>query len=1050
MFKTFPTAGASRIALLAGAGIAALAFATPGYAQDAAGAQSGDSGQACPDTNSDGVCDPAVNADGSDTSTGIVVTGSRIRNPAVENLEPTQSVDDSYLKQRNFINAADALNDLPNVRNSVTPDGNQGSSGVGVNFINLFGLGTQRSLSLINGRRVVSSNSPANAGLSNPGVQVDVNIIPTALIERIDVVSIGGAPVYGSDAIAGTVNYILKDDFEGLELSGTTGITEEGDSFRYQLAGTFGTNFAGGRGNITATTFYSRQDGLLANARDFLRSGIANCSNEANPDGTRRFDGSLFINQNIAPDTGPGDGNPGFVLCPNFNVANLNQNGVVDLAGGFASYFSPAVRARNLTFNPDGTLRPYVPGIQNRSIFELGGDSFRFPDFEQVTSDLERFSGQLYANYDLTDNVTLFGEAMYFESSGTNLVEQPGFNSTFLGGRLGPVFFRAANPLLTAQARATLLALGDNDGNPATERTFRLERVNLDLANTSTTTENQLLRFVGGVRGDFNIFADNAWNYEVSFNYGRSKIVDLRQDINLQNYVNSLNECRTDLPFNAFPGSGLTPIADSNCVPVSLFGFGTASADAIDYITFRNRNVSVLEQYVANANVGGDLFRLFGNAVSFNVGYEYRREEGRFDASEPAEEGRGVDAAVADVSGAFDIHEVFGELFVPLISPANDFFINRLDVFGRGRYVENSINGGFFAWSAGGALGIIPDVTFRGNYTRSFRAPAIAELFAPQIVVRRFVGDFCSPGNRNAGAVPEIRARNCAAFLSAFPGATPLIAQNVSVPALTGGNPNLQNEVADSFTFGVVLEPRFLRNFQMTVDYIDIEIAQPIVNLSTAAIAAACFDNENFDTSDPANGNQFCSLIRRDAQGQVINDPSNPAVTEGFVNGALIQYSGIEGTMNYRTGLAGVGVPGNLSMRGALTYVRERFNSATGVNVQRVDAVVDDPEFRGQLAVQYALENYGLGAVINYTGEQLVSRFNRGPSPNDTREFDQYDDFVTVDANFFFETDDDYRFNFNVTNLFNRQGQEYFGILIPASINDSFGRRYTVSVTKRF
>lgn len=1021
--------------------LASLAGASPALAQDAP-APAAD--EICADANANGVCD-------SEETDGIVVTGSRIRNPNVENLEPTQTVDKTFLEQRNFINVADALNTLPLVRGSVTPNGNQGGSGVGVNFINLFGLGSQRSLTLLNGRRVVSSNSPSNEGLANPGVQVDANIIPTALVERIDVVSIGGAPVYGSDAIAGTVNYILKDDFQGAELTATSGITEEGDTFRFQVTGTFGTNFDGGRGNVTVTGFYSQQDGLLSNERDFLRAGIANCSNETLANGQRRFDGSLFINQNIRPDTGVNDGNPGFVLCPNFNVSNLNQNGVVNLgATPFAAYFSPAVRANNLTFNSDGTLRPYIPGIQNRSIFELGGDSFKFPDFEQVTSDLERFSVQTYANYELTDNVTLFAEGMYFESQGTNLVEQPGFNASFLGGRLGAVFFRAANPLLTTQARNTLLALGDNDNNPATVRTFRLERVNLDLANTSTTTENQLLRFVGGARGEFNALGDSPWNYEVSFNYGRSRITDLRQDINLQNFVNSVNECRTDLPFNAFPSSGLTPIADAACRPVSLFGANTSSRAAIDYITFQNRNLSVLEQYVANANVGGSLFNLFNNPVSFNVGYEYRREEGSYDASDFAEEGRGIDAAVADISGSFEVNEVFGEVLVPLITPSNDFFIRRLDFFGRGRYVDNSINGGFFAWSAGGSVGIIPDVTFRGNFTRSFRAPAINELFAPRIVTRGFIGDFCSPGNRTAGAVPETRNRNCTAFLAKFPNATPLIAQNVSVPLFSGGNPSLENEEADSFTFGVVLEPRFIPNLAITVDYIDIKIAKPIVSLSAAAIAAACFDNETFDTNDPANGNQFCSLIRRDAEGQVVNDPVNPAVTQGFVNGALIKYSGIEGTMTYRTKLDGIGLPGGLSLRGALTYVRERFVSATGVNVQRSDGVVGDPQFKGQLAAQYTTDNFGIGTVVNYTGEQLVSRFNRGPSPNDTREFDQFEDFVTVDANIFFLTEDKFRFNFNVSNLLNRQGQEYFGILVPASLNDSFGRRFTLGVTKKF
>ncbi|NQX94580.1 MAG: TonB-dependent receptor plug domain-containing protein [Erythrobacter sp.] len=162
--------GRARAGLAATVALSALVVASPAFAQDEDVSIAGEVEE--------------------EQQSVITVTGSRIRNPAAENLEPTTFIDESFLEQRNFINAADALNDLPLIRGSVTPDGNQGESGVGVNFINIFGLGSQRSLTLINGRRVVSSNSPANAGLANPGVQVDLNIIPTALIERVDVVSI--------------------------------------------------------------------------------------------------------------------------------------------------------------------------------------------------------------------------------------------------------------------------------------------------------------------------------------------------------------------------------------------------------------------------------------------------------------------------------------------------------------------------------------------------------------------------------------------------------------------------------------------------------------------------------------------------------------------------------------------------------------------------------------------------------------------------------------------------------------------------------------------
>ena len=1037
MKKTNEIAVRRKGVLFASAGLAAMALTTvaaPAMAQDSAN-----------------TAEPADNIDSStlepdtldDTGNAILVTGTRIRNPAIENLEPTTSLDDEYLDQRAFINVADAINELPGIRGSVTPNEGQGENGAGVNFINIFGLGTNRTLTLVNGRRVVSSNSPAVASNALAGTQVDVNIIPTALVDRIDVVSIGGAPVYGSDAIAGTVNFILKDDFEGLELTATGGITDEGDNETYRFEGVYGTNFADGRGNLVLSGFYSNTEGVLSNDRDFLLRNIASCQNTAN------FDSSVFLNQNVGFNEGPGDGNPNFLLCPNFNVSNVNRNGVVNFSGA-ASFFDPELRAQNLVFQPDGTLRPYEVGIQNRSFFEVGGDGFQFSDFEQITSDLERLSFSTYMNYDLTDNITAFAEGQYFESVATELVEQPGFNSLLLGGRLGALTFSINNPLLTEQARNTLIAAGVDP----VDGTFTTERVNLDIANTSANTEQEFIRGVVGVRGEFGGLFDNIWNFEASFNYGRSKLTDFQQDIDLQNFTNAAAACRTDLPFEVFPTSGLSPQEDPNCVPLSLFGENTASDAAIDYVTANNTNTSVLKQYVANVNFGGDLFALFSDPLSFNLGYEFRREEADFQPSEFEQSGRGLEAPTVPVSGGFSVHEVFGELFVPIISSADDFFIDSFDIFGRGRYVENDIAGGFFAWTAGAALSPIPDITFRGNFTRSFRAPAVAELFSPQSVGRDFVSDFCQPGSIDSGAVPAIRRRNCDAFLGVFPNGTPLLANNAAVPILQGGNPDLQNEKADSFTFGVVLQPRTLGNLSIAVDYVDISLSDPIVELDTGDIAAGCFDNENFDLSDPANGNQFCSLIRRDANGQVIIDTLNPGVTTGFVNGAFFEYEGIEAKANYSTGLDRFGLPGSLAMRGDLSYVRRRITSSTGVNPQRSDGILGDPQFAGQFAMQYDQGTFGLGTVVNYTGEQLASRFNRGPSPNDTREFDQYDDFVVVDVNAFVRFADHFRLTGVVRNLFNRQGQEYFGDLIPATVfdglGDALGRRYTLSLTAEF
>lgn len=263
---------------------------------------------------------------------------------------------------------------------------------------------------------------------------------------------------------------------------------------------------------------------------------------------------------------------------------------------------------------------------------------------------------------------------------------------------------------------------------------------------------------------------------------------------------------------------------------------------------------------------------------------------------------------------------------------------------------------------------------------------------------------------------------------------------------LSGGNPGLRNETADSYTFGVIFTPSFAPRFSVSVDYINIKISDPISNLSVATITGACFDNPSFNTSDPANGNQFCSLIKRDATGQVINDPKNPGVTSGFVNGKQIKLDAIQATLDYTFPLLG----GNFSTSGDVFYLLNRLNDITGIAPTQSEGLIGDPIWQGQLRLRYKREHFGASTNLNYVGRQALSYTNRGESPNDFREFDSYEPYTTVDSSVWFTTDDDFRLTLSVTNLFNRIGQKYYGYIVPGSINDSLGRRFAVTAAKKF
>ncbi|GGD88194.1 TonB-dependent receptor [Tsuneonella deserti] len=1031
----------SLVATIVAAGI----IAVPAIAQDApAPTEEADRPL---ENNPDGV---QTEADGRDSADGlIVVTGSRIRRPDYDSAEPTQVISSQYINERAITNVADALNEGPAIRGSVTPNGAQGSFGQGVNFVNNYGLGSNRTLTLVNGRRFVSSNVATLFNQASAGTQVDLNVIPTALTERVDIVSVGGAPVYGSDAISGVVNVVLNTKFDGVDLQATAGVTERGDGFRYNGTAVVGKNFLDDALNVTLSYSRDRSEGILQNARDFYRDNLGNVTNptEAQAAALIGRTGITSINDGRINTTIPFDGTatddiPGTILARDITIPYLTGGGLITATAGGAG------TAYNFQFDSNGNLVPFDRGIAFPGIYGSGGDpnAFRFSDYGQITSDLKRDIANGFVTWELAPALTFFLEGTYYTSRGDELVQQPSFNSNLFGGANGPLTFSVNSPFLTTQARDLLVSRGVS--------LFQVSRASADLADLTGYSKTRLYRGVAGVRGDFNLFNGREFNYEVSANFGRNRITDVGQDINRQNFINAVNVasvggqivCTTaKTTGGGYAAPGGTPVADANCVPLNLLGEGLSDPAARAYVIQESRTVSKLEQDDFLATVSGSPFDIFGNSVGLSAGYEHRREAASFTPSEFQQQGLGRSVAIGPVSGSYNVDEVFGEVNVPLITPSNGIgFINRLEAFGRGRYVDNTVNGGFFSWAAGGLFSPIPDITFRGNYTKSFRAPAITELFLPISPTFTNVPDLCSAGNRNAGPAPETRNRNCEAFLAKYPTATPLQASQATVPGLSGGNPNLDNEVANSYTFGAVLRPRFLRNFVASVDYVRINITKPITQLSVAQIASACFDNENFDASDPANGNAFCSLIRRDATGQVPYDAANPAVTSQFINGNRIFFSGIQGGFDWILDAPFLSSDSKFEIGGTGLYVRRRLIDTTGVAPTRSDGVFGDPKFAGQVNFRYWNDDWGTSISTNIVGKQIASRTEA------VREIQAYKGYATVNASVYFDVQDDFRFTFSVSNLFDRIGQAYYGYLIPGSINDAFGRRFAVSVNKTF
>lgn len=786
----------------------------------------------------------------------IVVTGSRIARAGYDTLQPAQVISAQTINDRGFINVGDALNELsafgaPGSNNT----GQQSGSNVGQQFVNLYGLGAQRTLVLVNGRRFVSGNAPTPPGtFGGPpaGQEVDLNNIPAGLVDRIEVLSVGGAPIYGADAIAGTVNIILKDKYQGVSLDGQYGISRHGDGESYALRALAGANFADDRGNVTTAIEYSDQRGLTYLNRP-----------RTLPYGTfQPSDACKAL---------------GFSACyvPNATVPSIFPGGIPTINAGLANAGSPTypsaihnAAGQVVAFAPDGTLQPVNLGIQNNGlVFGSGGDGDNLAGQSSFIAPLKRTIISSLAHYDITDNVRAYVETEYSHSAGTQIAQQPSYQSAFFASQKGaaPIKFTTSNPFLNSQAAATLNAAGAS--------TFYLSRANLDLAPQTFTNSIDTYRIVAGLKGKFDLFGRKI-NYDGSFNYGRSEGRETYYDINEANFLNAIDvvtnpatgqiACAvTVVPPPLVPGQGGQPSSVTQCQPLNLFGAGAPSKAARAFVTARDSAVSVLTQRDVELNANGSPFDLWAGPLQIAAGFEYREESGSYNVDAFAAAGLGRNAPSSSVAGGYHSTEFYAETTIPIVSPEMRApLIYSLELEGSYRNIDNNLAGKADVYTMGGRYSPVKGLQFRGNFTHSVRAPSIEELFLPTTNTQSFAQDPCD--NNFIAAKPN-RAANCA---TAFTGlGVPLTGfksqvVNASVLGTTGGNTSLLNESANAWTAGFVARPKFVPRLSVALDWIDIQLSNPITGLTLTQVMDACYDASGFP-------NSFCNLFTRNNQGQV-------------------------------------------------------------------------------------------------------------------------------------------------------------------------------------
>ena len=980
----------------------------------------------------------------------VRVTGSRIQRAGFDTLEPATVVGQEYLQERGITNVADALNEIPGFGAGVTPEGGQSSFGVGVNFVNRFGLGSNRTLTLINGRRFVSSNPPTIFGPSAPGIQVDLNVVPTSMVERVENLAVGGAPTYGADAIAGVVNLILKQDYEGTEIGGNFGITGQGDNQRINGYALWGMNFGeNDRGNITVNVSYDTVDGVLQTARDYFANGYFFSGNPSAATMAALFPGRTPANDgrhnpNIPFNTGTADGIPNSVLITDRHIWTTPFGGLISPTTGafkpgsgnlIPNGFGPGGNTV-LQFDSSGNLVPFNPGSVFTATDASGGDGLFLTEGGQITSDLTRKTVFSTFRWGVTDNIDFFAEGSYYRANSTELTDQWMYNSPLFGGLSRMITVPSNHPMLTSQAKAKLAELGVT--------AFNISRASRDLVTNNARGTTTTSRAVAGLEGDFEI-GERTFYWEASANWGRTKADYFATSLNQQKFVNAMHGCSaTPLPGLIIPGAGNvpgTPVADAGCVPLDIFGEGRPSQAARDYVTEATRSWSVMEQKVFNVNVSSDLFDLWAGPIQYNIGYEHRNEFAEFQPGAFLEAGLGRSVAITPLKGSYSTNELFGEFIFPLLDGADRTFFKKLDLVGKYRSVDNEINGRAGTYTYGLQFKPIEDLELRGNFTRAIRAPAITELFLPVASSFQFVtNDPCDSRFINTGPNPTVRAANCAAFLSYY-GLTSFTstAHSASIQGTNGGNPNLDNEVADSHTYGFTWAPSFFEGFTFAADYYKIEIDQVIASLTAANLASACFDSTDFNTSDIPNANSYCSKITRNAPGSSAPGQAT-TFASGFVNGRYLNMEAYSAEARYSWDTTGMG---RFTLSWVGYFPKELTTDVTGVSPDPSAGEIGTSKKQHQFNVNWEGEKLGLNLSANYLSDAAFNLLNT----NETQDIWRVGDYMLLNAGANYTFSENLKLRLAVTNLLDVDPP-----FPTAGIGnyDILGRRYNLSFQWNF
>lgn len=791
----------------------------------------------------------------------VVVSGSRIERVGFEAPTPVTAITSEELEMKSYRNVSQMMEDYPALEPNVTTQRN--SVPIGESNWDLRGLGAQRTLLLVDGRRMAPTN---------PLGTVDANVLPAPLIRQVEIVTGGASAAYGSDAVSGVVNVFLDSEFEGLKGDVQFGQTQHGDAQEKSASLTGGWSFAGGRGHIVASGEVLRNEGLSRQAeRDWGAKGYAVLSNP-NPQGPSRL------------------------VLPNTRLARMTDGGVI-VSPGPLQYTQ---------FLEGGTTAPFQRGENAGTVFMTGGDGASFSDEGNIAPEVERESAFVRAQYDFTDDFRAYAEVLYADAMAAYDIS-PNYDN-------GNLQIFADNAYLPQSVRDVMLANGMSS--------FRMGRTNVDLGGYNYGyVDNTTMRYAAGVEGSFG----SSWRWDAYYQYSDNDyytpLLGNRINSNWLLAVDAVVDpasgdivCRSTL---SDPGNG--------CVPMNVFGPNTATPEVIAYTTGTSWQDTNQRQSNAAVNLQGDPFSTWAGPVAVAVGLEYREDEIE-GTSDPISQQNGFRSVnPKPLSGDVSVTEGYIETVVPLA--ANLPGVKSLEFNGAARLTDYSTSGEVTTWKAGMTYAINDAVRLRTTLSHDIRAPNIQELFAE--------------GVRSLSGVID-----------------PVTNTNVNSINITGGNPDLEPEEADTFTIGVVLEPSWLPGVRASIDYYDIEISGAISSVGWQGAIDRCYFGQL----------SYCaSIIRDPVTNQILQ------VSANLFNADAVETSGVDVELLYTTPVDAIvgGFAGNLTLRLLANFADTRATISDGIANEAVGEESGVPEWRINVSATYDAGPARIGLQYRYIDDTV-------------------------------------------------------------------------------